>query len=260
MRLPQALRMTFSLRPLAFAAALASALPVHAETTPPGDAVLVLGALHDLHAREESFAYDQLRRILDTFRPDVVVLEVRRDELIARAKTPGRPEYPEVIWRWLDSTGVEAVAMEPGGRRFEELAGAAGAAFATLSRSDPQGAAALAAYDDALEAALLAYWRRPTQTQDETTARMVDSHVALRAAIVGPAFTKVQAAWDDEMAQVVTRTIRSRPGKRVLVIGSYRNRTQLEAAVRSVAAARILPSSAWLASIETPRSPADKQP
>jgi hypothetical protein len=247
-----------SLRPLALAAAIVFARPVHAETTPPGDAVLVLGALHDLHAREESFAYDQLRRTIETFRPHVVVLEVRPDELVARAKTPGRPEYPEIVWHWLDSAGVEAVAMEPGGRRFEELAGAAGAAFAALGRNNPQGAAALTAFDEALEAALLAYWRHPAQTQDETTARMVDSHVALRAAIVGPAFTKVQSAWDDEMAQVVTRTVQSRPGKRVLVIGSYRNRTRLETAVRKVAAARILPSAEWLASVETPPGPADK--
>jgi hypothetical protein len=250
--------MTFSaLRSLAFAAVLLSASPAHAQATPPADAVLVLGALHGLHAREESFAYDALRGVLDTFRPDVVVLEVRPDELIARADTPGRPEYPAVIWRWLADAGAEAVAMEPGGQRFKALAGAAGAAFAALDRNDPQGKAALSAFDDALEAALLTYWRHPSQTQDATTARMVDGHVALRAAIAGPAFVKVQSAWDDDMAQVVARTVRSRPGKRVLVLGSYRNRGQLENAVRRVAAARILSSPAWLASIEAPRAPAN---
>jgi hypothetical protein len=241
------------IRPLALAAVLLSALPVHAQTAPRPDAVLVLGALHDLHAREESFGYDRLRQILETFRPDVVVLEVRPDELAGRTDTPGRPEYPKMVWPWLGASGAEAVAMEPGGKRFEALAGAAGAAFAALGRSDPQGAAALTAFDEALETALLAYWRRPSQTQDETTARMIDSHVALRTAIVGPAFATVQSAWDDDMAQVVTRTVRSRPGKRVLVIGSYRNRGELENAVRGIAAGRLVSSSAWLASIEVPR-------
>jgi hypothetical protein len=238
------------LRSLAFAAALLSAVPAKAETAPPADAVLVLGALHDLHAREESFAYEQLRRVLDAFRPDIVVLEVRPDELKDRTDTPGRPEYPKVIWAWLDEGRAEAVAMEPGGRRFEELAGAAGAAFATLGRSDPQGTAALTTFDDALETALLAYWRRASQTQDATTARMIDGYVALRAAIVGPAFAKVQADWEDEMARVATRAIEARPGKRVLVIGSYRNRGELEAAVRRTAAARVVSSAAFLASIE----------
>ncbi|ATY33001.1 TraB/GumN family protein [Sphingomonas psychrotolerans] len=248
--------MTRSLQPLAFVAALLAMLPAHAQTRPRGDEVLVLGALHGLHAREESFDYDQLRRLLEAFRPDVVVLEVRPDELVGRTDTPGRPEYPQMIWRWLDSAGVEAVAMEPGGPRFAELAGAAGAAFAALGRNDPQGATALTAFDEALETALLAYWRRASQTQDETTARMVDSHVALRAAIVGPAFVKVQSAWDDGMAEVVTRTVQSRPGKRVLVIGGYRNRGQLENAVRKVAAARIVSSSSWVAQVEAPRRPA----
>ncbi|TGX53200.1 hypothetical protein E5A73_10050 [Sphingomonas gei] len=238
--------MILPLSPLAFAAAFVAVLPAHAQTTPRADDVLVLGALHDLHAREESFGYDRLHRLLEAFRPDVVVLEVRPDELAGRTDTPGRPEYPRMVWRWLDESRVEAVAMEPGGARFAELAGAAAAAFAALGRNDPQGAAALTAFDEALETALLAYWRHPSQTQDATTARMVDSHVALRAAIVGPAFAKVQSAWDDGMAEVATRTVQSRPGKRVLVIGSYRNRGQLEDAVRKVAAARIVPSSAWV--------------
>ncbi len=239
-------------RPLALAAALLSATALPAETPPlASDAVLVLGALHGLHAREDSFDYDRLYDLLKAFRPDVVILEVRPDELIGRTATPGRPEYPEVVWRWLREAKAEAVAMEPGGRRFETLAKEASAAFATLASNDPKGAAALAAFDDALEAALLQYWQRTSQTQDETTARMVDSHTALRAAIAGPAFVKVQTAWDDDMAQVAIRTVATRPGKRVLVIGSYRNRVLLEDAVRKTAPARMMPATEWLASLET---------
>ena len=255
--------MTKSLHPLALLVALLSPVPARAQTAPPPpDAVLVLGALHDLHAREESFGYDQLRNILTSFRPDVVVLEVRPDELAGRAATPGRPEYPQAIWKWLADTGAETVAMEPGGKRFETIADAAGAAFTAFGRRDAPGAAALTAFDDALEAALLVSWRHPSQTQDETTARMVESHAALRAALVGPDFVKAQAAWDGDMAQVVTRTVRSRPGKRVLVIGSYRNRALLERAARKIAPGRIVPAEAWLASAEAPpvegRSPAPR--
>jgi hypothetical protein len=236
---------------LALATALLPALPAQTETpAPPADAVLVLGALYGLHVREESFGYDRLRDALEAFRPDVVIIEVRPDELAGRTGTPGRPEYPEVIWPWLRNAGAEPVAMEPGGLRFEALTGEASAAFAALARNDPKGATALASFDDAIEAALLEYWRHPAQTQDETTARMVDSHSALRAAIVGPAFAKVQAAWDDEMAQVVIRTVGTRPGKRVLVIGSYRNRVQLENAVRKAAPARMIPAAEWLVSVE----------
>jgi hypothetical protein len=243
--------MTLAPRPLAFAAALLSVTPVHAQISPPpADAVLVLGALHDLHAREESFGYDRLVQILKAFRPDVVVLEVRPDELVSRAATPGRPEYPQVIWKWLDAAGVEAVAMEPGGKRFETIAGEAGAAFAAFGRRDAPGAAALTAFDDALETALVAYWRRTSETQDETTARIVDGHVALRAVLVGPAFVKAQTAWDDHMTQVMITTVRSRPSRRVLVVGSYRNRFTLEDAVRREAPARMVSAAAWLASVE----------
>ncbi len=98
--------------------------PAHAAA--PDHPVLVIGALHDLHEREPAFGYDQLRAAIRAFIPDILVLEVRPDELDERKPTPGRPEYPAVIWPLLAETGVEAVAMEPGGEAFKAIAGALG--------------------------------------------------------------------------------------------------------------------------------------
>jgi hypothetical protein len=88
--------------------------------------VFVLGALHELHKSEESFSFDDLREALLELKADVWVLEVRPAELTARSHTPGRPEYPAVIWPLLKQTRAVAVAMEPGGDEFKSRQARAG--------------------------------------------------------------------------------------------------------------------------------------
>lgn len=209
------------------------------------DRVLVIGTLHDLHTREPAFGYDQLRDAILAFAPDVLVLEVRPDELAERKATPGRPEYPAVIWPLLAEMRVEAVAMEPGGDLFEAITGEAGAAFEGLKRRDPDGAGALSRFDTAVEDMLLVYWQRPGQVQDETTASLAAGVQAARFALAGPAFAAAQSRWDVYMSDQALRVVRANPGKRVMVIGSYKNRAMLERVVREAVPQRAISASRW---------------
>lgn len=209
------------------------------------DAVLVIGALHDLHDREPGFGYDRLRAAIAAFAPDVLVLEVRPDELAKRKHTPGRPEYPAVIWPLLAEMRVEAVAMEPGGEIFTAITGEAGAAFDALKKDNPEGAAVLARLDNAAEEILVNYWKSAAQVQDETTASLAISLQAAQFALAGPAFGAAQSRWDNYMSDQALQAVRANPGKRVMVIGSYKNRALLEHAVRKAAPQRVLNTSDW---------------
>lgn len=228
---------------------LAAASAAAAPAAPAADAVLVVGALHALHAREPAFDHARLRAAIFAFAPDVLVLEVRPDELAARKETPGRPEYPAVIWPLLAQSGTPAVAMEPGGDSFTAISGAASAAFAALRSRDPAGAAALARLDAAAEDILLAYWRSAAQVQDETTATLAAGQQAAQVALAGPSFAAAQTRWDAHMAAQALATVRAHPGKRVMVIGSYRNRALLEAAVREAVPTRAVSAAAWFATL-----------
>jgi hypothetical protein len=210
------------------------------------DAVLVIGALHGLHDREPAFGYELLRTALREFAPDVLVLEVRDDELAERKLTPGRPEYPAVIWPLLERPDVKAVAMEPSGDTFKAITGEAGAAFDALNRENAEGAAALSRLESAAEEVLLNYWRCAGQTQDGITASLADGLQAAQFALAGPRFAAAQARWESHMANVVQEAVRAHPGKRVMVIGSYKNRIMLQRAVHAVAAQRATDSMKWL--------------
>lgn len=216
------------------------------------DRVVVVGALHGLHDREPAFGYDGLRSAIVDFRPDVLVLEVRPDELAEKKPTPGRPEYPAVIWPLLARMRVDAVAMEPGGDLYKQITGQAGAAFAALKQRNPAGAAALTRLDEATDEALLAYWRMPGQVQDEKTAAVASGLQSAQFALAGPDFAAAQARWDGYMASQVRQAVRDHPGKRVMVVASYRNRALLDRAAREQAPQRIVDARAWVGKAAAP--------
>ncbi|QNO29241.1 hypothetical protein EEB18_010075 [Sphingopyxis sp. OPL5] len=241
-----------------FAALLLAAATPRADAATADDGVLVIGALHDLHDSEPAFGYDQLRAAILAFAPDVLVIEVRPDELAERKATPGRPEYPAVVWPLLAHMEVESIAMEPGGEMFETIAGEAGAAFAALKQRDPDGAAALSRLDSDIEQILLRYWQNAGQVQDATTASLAGSVQAAQFVLVGPAFVAAQSRWDKHMADQTRQAVRNNPGKKMMVIGSYRNRAMLETAVREIAPRRVLDASDWIGRLNPAKTVGDQ--
>ena len=189
----------------------------------PADGVYVVGAIQRLHASDPDYGYPHLRRILDAVRPDVVVLEVRPDEAAERTDTPGRPEYPAVVWPWLADHPLPVVAMEPGGKTFAQMTGAAGARFERFGKDKPAASAYMSSLRRSLSAALQAHWRHPADAHDRITADLVHAEGLAQMQLGGPAFGTSQAAWDGYMVDRTREAIAANPGKRILVLASYRN-------------------------------------
>jgi hypothetical protein len=216
------------------------------QTDPKKDGVFIVGALHRLHETEEAFTYDALRRVIGAIDPEVLVLEVRQDELSERKDTPGRPEYPKVIWPFLTGSRAASTAMEPGPPLFAEMSGKASSEMKALGERNPDGARRWSDYQKSLELVLQAHWRHPADTQDAATANLSRSYYLTQQAMVGRAFDAVQTQWDAFMVERALTMIRKAPGKRVLVLCSYRNRHLFVDAVRSDAPGRLVDMEVWL--------------
>lgn len=217
------------------AALLALSLPLAAGAAPkplPADAILVVGSLHDLHAREPGFGYEHLKAVLDAAAPDVLVVETRPDELAGRTATPGRPEYPAVVWPWLADRAVVVEAMEPGGERFAVITGKVGKLYAAFERDKPQAAARLEALKANLAKALVDHWRGPADAHDEVTAALVEAAWLSETALGGPGYAAAQAEWEGHMTREARRIAAAHPGRRVLILASYRNLAAFEASLR----------------------------
>jgi len=180
------------MRFIAIAAAMLASL-----TTPAAakDAeVFVLGALHGLHEREDSFGYDTLGKVIAAIKPDVMLLEVTPEELAGKLETRGRPEYPKVIWPMLDG-GPKAYAMEAAQPLYGELTGDAGKRWEAFGKDHPAEDAALDAYGKGVSGVLLAHWKSVADTQDEATDAVARAGNRLNAAMVAGSDTG-QRRWD----------------------------------------------------------------
>jgi hypothetical protein len=210
----------------------------------PADGVYVVAAVQRLHATEPSYSFDTLKQILDAVRPDVLVLEVRPDEAEARKDTPGRPEYPKVVWPWLADHPMPVISMEPGGKAFATMTGKAGAMYDAFGKEKPQAAAYMASLNRSLAAALQAHWAHPADAHDRVTADLVRAEALAQAELGGQAFEASQAAWDGYMVARTREAIAAHPGKRILVLASYRNLEAFREGLKGEA--RLVDVEPWL--------------
>lgn len=226
--------------PLALAAALAFATctPVAAQTpaavapTLPADALIVLAPLHSLHDREPGFTHANLTAILNAAAPDILMVETRPDELEGRTDTPGRPEYPAVVWPWLRTQTFRVEAMEPGGEVFAAMVQAAGAKYARFETEHPEAYAETDRLQSALTLALLDHWEHPADAHDQRTRDLARAGVLVEQALGGPGADQGQAEWDGYMIDRVRAILAANPGKRVVVLASYRNQGAFRAALK----------------------------
>jgi len=234
------------------AAAQAPAAPSAPATFAPKAAerngIFIVGALHRLHEQVPGFDYAALRRTIEAIDPQVMLLETRPDELSGRTDTPGRPEYPRVVWPLLaEHTGIVPLPLEPGGKLFETWVAEASADFAALEKDNPQGASAWESYQRSLTSLLKLHWRTPVQAHDAVTADMARSWYLVQYGVTNKQIEAGQERWDGFMIERAHEAVRSHPDKRILILASYRNRHLFDAALRKNHAPRIVDMEKWLA-------------
>lgn len=207
--------------------------------------LFILGALHGLHEQEESFGYAELERVVEAIKPDVLLLEVTPEELAGKVETKGRPEYPKVIWPMLARRPMKAYAMEAGQPLYGELTGDAGARWGEFKERAAADDAALTAHSTATSNVLLAHWKSVADTQDDATDALGRARTELSDAMVAGS-APIQTRWDGVMVEAVKSAIAENAGKRILVLGSYRNRYMFVGKLSGANGARLVDMRSWL--------------
>jgi hypothetical protein len=208
--------------------------------------VFVLASIGSLHDQVDGFRYRTLDQVIRAIRPDVMVLEVTPDELAERRDTKGRPEYPNTVWPMLKEPGApRAYAMEAGQPLYRELIGEGERIWSEFARQQPGINAALTAYTAAVTDVLLQHWKTAADTHDELT----DLHARARYHLVAslfPAGQALQTRWDRVMLDAVRQAIAENPGKRVLVLGTHRNRFMFVDGLNALSGTTVVDMNRWL--------------
>jgi hypothetical protein len=185
--------------------------------------LFILATATRLHPELPYYGFEELRETILALRPDVLVLEVRPDELEERKETPGRPEYPAVAFPLLEEKRYGSYPMEPGEPEFGRMVSSFGGIIESFRENQPEAAAALDAYKAAFVSALRACWRSPADLNSPLTDRLVKAKHELEGAIVGPARAESWAIWNDFMVDAVRNAVAGNPGKRIVALVGYDN-------------------------------------
>ena len=225
--------------------ALAAATPLRVAAADQGD-VFVVSTLYSRHKQAPAYDLATLRRLIDAMKPDVLVLDLTPTELRTRKIWPGKVEYTEVIFPYLDATGVIAYGSEPDEVLFKQLTGSVGQTYKAFNERNPAGAKALDALKQATYQALATEWTSAADVNNEKTDRLVAAMREIEENLVGENAARVQKQWDEHHALRLRDVVRAHPGKRVLMLVGIESRYRVLQELKSVDAIQPVASEAWL--------------
>jgi len=208
----------------------------------PGE-VFVLSTLYSRHKDVPAYGLPVLQRVIEAVKPDVLVLDVTPTELRTRKVWPGKVEYTEVIFPWLDATGAVAYGSEPDEALFKELTGSGGQTYKAFREQNPAGAKALDELKQAAYRAMAAGWASAADVNSDRTDRLVAALRELEEGLVGDNAARVQAAWDRHHADRLRDAVRAHPDKRVLMLVGLESRYRV---LRELKGMQPVDSEAWL--------------
>ncbi|KQW46213.1 hypothetical protein ASC81_07285 [Pelomonas sp. Root405] len=225
--------------------ALAAAVPPPALAAARNE-VFVISTLYARHKHVPAYDLAALRRVIDGVKPDVLVLDVTPTELRTRKVWPGKVEYIDVIFPYLDATGILAYASEPDEALFKQLTGSVGQTYKDFNERNPAGAKALETLKQSIYQALATQWTSAADVNSEKTDRLVAALREIEEGLVGENVTRVQQQWDEHHAQRLREAVRAHPGKRVLMLVGIESRYRVLQQLKAAGAIEPVESEAWL--------------
>ena len=208
--------------------------------------VFVLGTLYKKHESIASYDLRALSRVIDAIAPDVVVLDVNPTELAERKVFPGKVEYTQVIFPYLDKHGVKAYAGEPPEPTFGEIVAAVIKAREDLKQRNPAGAAAMETYRKATYDALAALWKDAADPNGDASEAVIEGLKRYEARMIGPVETESNRRWDTHAANVTLTAVAENRGKRVLQIAGVENLPLIRATLRASGKVELVDMEAWI--------------
>lgn len=195
--------------------------------------VFVLGTLYKRHETVASYDLAALSRVIEAIAPDVIVVDATPTELAERKVFPGKVEYTQVIFPYLDAKKIKAYAGEPSEPMFSEIVGRGTKVREDLKANNPAGAAAMETYRKATYAALAVLWKDAADPNGEASQTVIEGLKGYEAAMLGLTEADGSHRWDLHAAQMTLTAIKENPGKRVLQIAGVENLPVIRATLRA---------------------------
>lgn len=208
--------------------------------------VFVVGSLYQRHDSVAVYDLKSLAALIDAIQPQVLVLDVSPTELAEQKVWPGKIEYVQVVFPYLNRHTLKAYAGEPAEPLFSEISGGVGLARKQLASDNPAAAAAMEQSRKATYAALAAYWKSPAEVHDATTERIVVGLKSVEEALVGEVERRGSDRWDAHAAAMTRLAVKENPGKRILQITGLENLPRVRAELKGSPGIELVDMAGWI--------------
>lgn len=220
--------------------------PVVARAAQAPAQVVVLDTLHQLHADVPAYSNDELGRLIEQLKPDVLCVEVKPVDLARRPAEKNKQEYPAVIYPLLDRMHYRAYAMEPAEPEYSALLKPYRQGNQDFDTKAPAQSAALGRYNDGVYAGLQAYWTSPARVNDAVTDSVLHAKHDLQEAMIGPTDRQLWEAWNGHFLQVIEQAAKENPGRRIVVTVGAEHGYWLRAHLAHAPGVRLMDTAALL--------------
>lgn len=208
--------------------------------------VYVLSTLYKRHETTPAYDLAALRRIVLAIAPELVVVDCTPNEVKTRKVSPGKIEYPAVIFPLAEAARYPIVPAEPDEPRFTEIVTRVSAVRKDVAATQPALAAALDAYDASTYAVLAQHWQSPAAVHDEVTEAALRGLSALEREFYGRADGDAQTEWNRHWTAAILDAVAAHPGKRILAVTGVENRPWIVDALRQDPRVNVVDMPAWL--------------
>ncbi|MCO6511089.1 MAG: hypothetical protein J5I65_09875 [Aridibacter famidurans] len=179
--------------------------------------VLVLSTLHQFHGKDNSFTFEKLSEIVESYRPDLIAVELTPDDLRTRKEQKTKVEYQKSIFPSADKIEAKMVPMEPAEPKFSEIVGLIRASDSDLREAKPDAAESFSAYVEALYGYLFEYWDSALEVNSARTDALFEVKHAYQNRLYGEKQEKGWEAWNGHFLEKILEAARANKGSRILV-------------------------------------------
>jgi len=133
--------------------------------------IMVLSTLHQLHGKVKYYTYEDLSKIIEKFKPDMLAVELRPVDVEKRIEQPVKQEYQYSVYPLIDKLKCKVVPLEPSEPKYSELVELYKKSSEELQKNNPEALKQFGIYVNALYEVLLNWWSSPIDVNSSETDR-----------------------------------------------------------------------------------------
>ncbi|NJE31397.1 hypothetical protein E3E38_10120 [Thermococcus sp. 18S1] len=183
--------------------------------------VLVLSTLHQFHGHVDYYTYEDLERIIWSFSPDILAVELRPSDVEGRVPQRIKQEYQKSVYPLIDKLKCEVIPLEPAEPKYSELIQMARESMENVQKNNPEALEHFKLYVEALYEVLFQWWSSVLDVNSYETDRHFEIKRRYQNSLFGDKEGRAWEEWNRHFLEQILKANEGRKdGKMLVLVGA----------------------------------------